>query len=131
MKLHTNLKIFLVLTFSIISIVGFMLKLPSAFSHYDKVLHASFYFFAAAFLNILFTKGKLIIHCLIFSILYVFGIAIEFAQEYSNRFFHKRIHGRFDPEDIRHNLKGLLTFSVIWICFTIISMVFKKIKSIE
>ena len=92
----------------------------------DKEMHAAFYFLAAAFLNILFAKRNLIIHAIIFVFLYLFGYAIELAQEYSNKFFRKRIHGRFDPEDVASNLQGLLYFSAIWIVFAAVSFLLKK-----
>lgn len=109
-----------------IAIVGFMLKLPSMFRGMDKEMHAAFYFLAAAFLNILFAKRNLIIHAIIFGFLYMFGYAIELAQEYSNKFFHKRIHGRFDPEDVASNLQGLIYFSAIWIVYAAISFLIRK-----
>jgi MFS superfamily sulfate permease-like transporter len=114
-----------------IAIVGFMLKLPSMFRGMDKEMHAAFYFLAAAFLNILFAKRNFIIHAFIFVFLYLFGYAIELAQEYSNKFFHKRIHGRFDPEDVASNLQGLLYFSAIWLCITVLSFVFRPNKPME
>src|ERR1700712_5087730 len=83
-----------------IAIVGFMIKLPSGFRHIDKELHTAFYFLAAAFLNVLFAKTRLVRHVIIFIALYVFGIAIEYGQAYSNKFFRSQIHGRFDPEDV-------------------------------
>ncbi|QNA43013.1 hypothetical protein [Lacibacter sediminis] len=109
-----------------IAIVGFMLKLPSMFRGMDKEMHAAFYFLAAAFLNILFAKRNLIIHAFIFGFLYMFGYVIELAQEYSNKFFHKRIHGRFDPEDVASNLQGLIYFSAIWLVYVAISFLLKK-----
>lgn len=109
-----------------IAIVGFMLKLPSMFRGMDKEMHAAFYFVAAAFLNILFAKRNLLIHIFIFGFLYAFGYAIERAQEYSNKFFRSRIHGRFDPEDVAANLQGLLYFSVMWVIVVAISYLFKK-----
>lgn len=109
-----------------IAIVGFMLKLPSMFRGMDKEMHAAFYFVAAAFLNILFAKRNLLIHVFIFGFLYAFGYAIERAQEYSNKFFRSRIHGRFDPEDVAANLQGLLYFSVMWVIVVAISYLFKK-----
>lgn len=109
-----------------IAVVGFMLKLPSAFRKMDSEMHAGFYFLAAAFLNILFAKRNLIIHAFIFGFLYLFGYVIERAQEYSNKFFNKRIHGRFDPEDIAWNLKGLLYFSAVWLVFVAISFLVRK-----
>lgn len=98
----------------ILSVIGFMVKLPSVFHHYDKELHAAFYFLAAGFLNILYSKN-LTTHILIFLFLLGFGIAIEYAQAYSNILLHKRIHGRFDIEDVKANTKGLIAFSILWI----------------
>jgi hypothetical protein len=117
LKLNNWVKAFLVFIFLISSIVGFMVKLPSGFRHFDKELHATFYFLAAGFLNVLFTNGKFTRHILIFVLLYVFSISIEYAQEYSNRFFHVRIHGRYDPEDVKYNLRGLIAYSVLWILY--------------
>jgi hypothetical protein len=103
-----------------------MIKLPSAFRHFDKELHSAFYFFAAAFLNLLFAQKKITIHLLIFAVLYLFGVSIEYAQEYSNKLFHKRIHGRFDMEDIQSNVKGLIAFSVIWIIYIAPGLIYQK-----
>jgi hypothetical protein len=133
MKLNNWTKLLLVLCCLIASILGFMIKLPSLFRHYDKELHSAFYLLAAGFLNILFANGKLFRHILIFVILYLFGVAIEFAQEYSNSLLHTRIHGRYDPEDVKYNLRGLICFSVIWICYHIGKAVYnnsiQKIKN--
>lgn len=117
--------LFLLLFFAVV-VFGFMLKLPSAFRHIDKELHAAFYFLAAAVLNLMFAGTKLIRHIIIFVSLYLFGAAIEAAQEYSNRFFRKRIHGRFDPEDLEWNLKGLLAFSILWLLFTMVILLYRK-----
>jgi hypothetical protein len=103
-------KIIISIVFLALVTVGFMIKLPTIFRHFDKELHSSFYFFAAAFLNVLYKKR----HLIIVVFLLIFGICIEFAQEYSNKFFHKRIHGRFDLQDIKANVKGIIAFSVIW-----------------
>lgn len=110
-------KILLVIALLVISIIGFLIKLPSGFRHFDKELHSLFYFLAAAFLNLLFKTKKIAGHMLIFGILYLFGVAIEYAQAYSNKFFHIRIHGRYDPEDVQANLKGLIAFSVLWVIY--------------
>ena len=110
-------KIMLMIFFIISSIIGFMIKLPPYFRHIDKEMHSLFYFLAAAFLNILLSKREISIHALIFMLLFLFGVAIELAQSYSNRFFRVRIHGRFDIEDVEANLKGLLLFSAIWIIY--------------
>lgn len=111
-----------------LSIAGFMIKLPSGFRHIDKEMHALFYFSAAAFLNILFANRNILRHGLIFLILYLFGMAIEYAQEYSNKFLHKKIHGRYDPEDILWNLKGLVAFSVLWMIAVFVLFVYKRTK---
>jgi hypothetical protein len=109
-----------------LTVVGFMLKLPSSFRSVDKELHALFYFLAAAVLNVLFAGTSLLRHIILFISLFVFGMAIEYAQEYSNRFFRKRIHGRFDPEDIQWNLKGLIAFSAVWFLFTAAVLLYRK-----
>jgi len=119
-------KIFLICTCFAVSILGFMVKLPTGFRHFDKELHAVFYFIAAAFFNILFTNKNLLGHILIFGSLYLFGLSIEYAQEYSNKVFQTRIHGRFDPEDVQYNLKGLIAFSILWIIFVGFLFVYNK-----
>lgn len=128
MKLFQNKKANLLLAglFLAGSIVGFMVKLPSAFRHYDKELHSLFYFLAAAFLNVLFAKRSFARHILIFAFLYLLGMSIEYAQEYSNQFFRKRIHGRYDKEDILSNLKGLIAFSGLWIIYVGVTFFAKK-----
>ncbi|RZS75208.1 hypothetical protein EV199_1070 [Pseudobacter ginsenosidimutans] len=125
-KLNNWGKAILVFLCLVASIVGFMIKLPSVFRHHDKFLHAAFYFLAAAFLNILFTNRKLFRHILIFLILYLFSISIEYAQEYSNKFFRVKIHGRYDPEDVKYNLMGLVAFSAIWLLYWLVSMAMKR-----
>ena len=109
------------------AVIGFMVRLPSVFRHMDKELHALFYFIAAAFLNLLFAKTNLIKHILIFVFLYLFGVFIEYAQGYSNKFFRKRIHGRFDPADIQSNLNGLIAFSALWLVCTVGIVVYKRV----
>ncbi|MFN3667263.1 MAG: hypothetical protein ACK4S0_13945 [Sediminibacterium sp.] len=103
-----------------------MVKLPSVFRHYDKELHSLFYFLAAAFLNVLFAKKRFTKHILIFAFLYLLGMSIEYAQEYSNQFFRKRIHGRYDKEDVLSNLKGLIAFSVVWVIYVGVVFFIKK-----
>lgn len=127
-KYNGWVKLFFVLVWLTVSVVGFMVKLPAGFRHYDKQLHAAFYFFAAWFLNMLFTNGKLSRHMLIFVLLCVLGISIEYAQEYSNKFFHKRIHGRFDPEDVKYNITGLIAYSVLWISYRLALTVYKRLS---
>ncbi len=125
-NLSIRSKIFIAVFCFGIAIVGFMLKLPSMFRGMDKEMHAAFYFAAAAFLNLLFAKRNLLIHAFIFGFLYVFGYSIELAQEYSNRFFRRRIHGRFDPEDVAANLQGLIYFSAVWVVVIAISVMIRK-----
>ena len=127
LKFNNWVKAVLVFICLILSVVGFMMKLPSAFRHYDKELHAAFYFCAAAFLNVLFTNGKLTRHILIFVSLYVFSISIEYAQEYSNKLFHVRIHGRYDPEDVKYNLRGLIAYSLLWISYRLAVTVYNRL----
>jgi hypothetical protein len=124
--LNNRTKILLVIACFALSIFGFMIKLPSTFRHFDKELHSVFYFVAAAFLNLLYAQQKITIHLLIFGVLYLFGVSIEYAQEYSNKLFHKRIHGRYDIEDVQSNLKGLIAFSIVWIIYVALWFIYKK-----
>lgn len=128
-KLSTTTKILLVFVAFVVAIIGFMVKLPSGFRRYDKELHSAFYFLAAAFLNILFAKRNLIIHAVLFVVLYVFGVAIEYAQEFSNKFLNKRIHGRFDIEDVHANVRGLVLFSVLWLTYVVVAFVYKQLNN--
>lgn len=128
MKLSNLSKILLCIFLFGIAIIGFLIKLPHVFHHSDKSLHTLFYFLAAAFLNILFANKNLIVHAVIFGFLYLFGIAIEYAQEYSNKLMHRRIHGRFDPEDVTANLKGLVLFSALWLAVIVILFLFKSLQ---
>lgn len=123
MKINLNQRLFIIGVFFTVAVIGFMIKLPSVFRHFDKELHASFYFLAAAFINILFTTKKLKWHVLIFVLLASFGVLIEFIQAYSNKFFNKRIHGRFDPEDLKWNLLGLIGFSVLWLIYSGVKLI--------
>jgi hypothetical protein len=119
-------KIFLVVAFAGLSVLGFMVKLPSALRHIDKELHAAFYFFAAAFLNLLFANKKITRHILIFGTLYLFGVSVEYAQGYSNKFFHVKIHGHYDKEDVQANLKGLIAYSILWMLYGVFYWLTKK-----
>jgi len=130
MKLNSPAKILLLLIFFGVSVIGFMVKLPPVFRHADKEMHSLFYFSAAAFLNLLFAKRNILWHAIIFVLLYLFGIAIELAQEYSNKLLHKRIHGRYDVEDVQANLKGLMLFSVCWIVYTVAVLTYHKLKPV-
>lgn len=121
-------KILLVITSLIFATIGFMIKLPATFRHIDKEMHAAFYFLAAGFLNLLFTERKLSRHIIIFLTLFLFGVTIEFAQEYSNSFFHKRIHGRYDIEDVKSNSKGLIAYSMLWCIYVAFVFVYRKVS---
>jgi hypothetical protein len=115
--MSTGLKL-LILSFCIIcSLYGFLIKIPVPLRGHDKLLHAGFYFCAAAFLNFLFQKKQV----LIFILLAVFGVLIEYLQQMSNKITHSQIHGRFDKEDIYANMKGLLLYAgiaLIYFAFT-------------
>ena len=124
--LSTWQRVFVAVICFAFAIYVFMIKLPSGFRHIDKELHALFYFLAAALLNVLFAGTKIISHVVIFITLYLFGMAIEYSQEYSNKFFRRRIHGRFDPEDIQWNLKGLIAFSMLWLLVTVVILIYNK-----
>lgn len=126
-QLNNSVKALVVFIWLILVIVGFMIKLPSTLKHYDKEAHAAFYFLAAGFLNMLFTDGKLIRHLIIFALLYFFSISIEYAQEYSNKLLHTRIHGRYDPEDVKYNLRGLIAFSLLWFPYRLALLVYNRI----
>jgi hypothetical protein len=121
-------KLALTFAFLIASVIGFMLKLPSPFRHSDKELHAAFYFLAAFFLNVLYTNGRLWVHVLLFGALYLFGVVIEHSQSYSNQFFRSRIHGRYDPEDVKYNVMGLVAFSAVWIVYRLGVIVYKQFE---
>ncbi|WP_153798765.1 hypothetical protein [Foetidibacter luteolus] len=119
-------KVVIVVVCFAVAVVGFMIKLPPVFRDIDKEMHALFYFLAAALLNVLFAGTRLIRHVIIFGALYLFGMGIEYAQDYSNKFFRKRIHGHFDPEDIEWNLKGLAAFSLLWVLCVVVILIWRK-----
>jgi len=126
--LSSRTKIILVVMCFAASVVGFLVKLPSGFRHIDKELHFTFYFLAAAFLNVLFNVKNLFKHVLVFIILSVFGICIEVAQENYNKVFHVRFHGRFDPQDVKANLTGLIAFSILWAVIMLVMLAFRSEK---
>ena len=130
-RLTKGQKILIIILFFIAALVGFLVKLPSVFRHNDKELHALFYFLAAAFLNLLLAGSNIVRHIIIFLALYIFGIFIEYAQEYSNTFFHAHIHGRYDPKDVAYNLKGLVCFSVVWTVWTFLQWSYRKSKAAD
>ncbi len=105
----------------IASIVGFMVRLPRVFHNYDKELHALFYFAATIVLCALYPKRSVLIAITLF----IFGIAIECLQQYSNRLLGMRIHGNFDIHDIQSNTIGLVVGIV---CFYIIKTITRWVK---
>lgn len=123
-------KIFIVLFCFAASVIGFMVKLPSAFRGIDKELHSLFYFLAAAALNILFSIKNIVWHVAIAAFLFLFGVSIEHAQEYSNKFSHIRIHGRFDPEDVKSNVIGLLAFSGLWLVYIVFRFAYLRVRKL-
>ena len=115
--MRNKYKIILISILAVFSIGGFMVKLPKIFHHFDKELHMMFYFSATMIIAFFFPK-----RWMISSIgLALFGIIIEFAQEFSNkisvRIIGKAIHGRFDVEDVKYNMIGgccgLILFQII------------------
>jgi hypothetical protein len=115
--MRNTYKIILISILAVFSIVGFMVKLPKILHHFDKELHMMFYFSATMIIAFFFPKKWMIS-----SIgLALFGIIIEFAQEFSNkisiRIIGKAIHGRFDVEDVKYNIIGvfcgLMLFQII------------------
>jgi len=114
-NLNNRTKIALVVICFVASVTGFLIKLPSAFRHIDKELHFAYYFLAAGFLNVLFNIKNLLKHIFVAALLYAFGVGIEFAQENYNKVFHVRFHGRYDPEDVKANLTGIVSFSILWL----------------
>lgn len=108
-------RILLLLFLTFLSIVGFIIRLPGVFSHFDKELHALFYFCASIVLTLMFSNRWVII-C--FGLL-IFGILIEYAQAFSNkisiRLIGKRIHGNFDIEDVKFNTVGIFFGLIIFL----------------
>lgn len=96
-------------------ILGFMIKLPRSFRNYDKELHALFYFYASFGCNLIWAKNKVARYMLGVLALIAFGVGIEMAQEASNHFFSKKIHGNFDLQDIKYNILGIGIYSSLFI----------------
>jgi hypothetical protein len=113
-------KIVFISFFAVCSILGFMVRLPRIFHHYDKELHAIFYFGTTMTITFLFPKRSI----LATTGLVLFGIIIEFAQEFSNkiskRIIGKAIHGRFDIDDVKYNLIGIFLGLLIFLLYRLI-----------
>jgi VanZ family protein len=118
--MRNTCKIILIIILAVISIVGFMVKLPKIFHHFDKELHMMFYFSATMIIAFFFPK-RLMISSMGLAL---FGIIIEFAQEFSNkisiRIIGKAIHGRFDIEDVKYNMIGIFCGLIIFLIFQLI-----------
>ena len=107
----------------LIIITGFMIKLPRSFRNYDKELHTLFYFYVSFGFNLIYAKDRGFYFLLGVFGLIAFGVGIELAQEASNQFFRKKIHGNFDIKDIQYNLLGIGLYSTIFIAHYIYNKV--------
>lgn len=106
-----------------LSIAGFMVKLPSVFAGLDKELHFAFYFFASAFLSVILVKRSSLTYLACILLLFSFGVFIECAQEISNDIIGKRIHGKFDPEDIKYNTFGIFSYLFLWAHYKLLNKI--------
>ncbi len=123
--MNKNYKTILFIVFLIIVTIGFIIKIPVPLRKLgDKNLHICFYFFASIFLYVL-NKNNII--NIIFLIL--FGIFIEYLQEFSNRFFHNHIHAKHDFEDVYANIKGIFYYLICYYVIYFISSLSKSISS--
>jgi hypothetical protein len=113
MKPKNKSRYYLIMT--LIIIIGFMIKLPKSLHRFDKELHLAFYFFSMLFIWWTWSKWSFKKNILSGIALSGFGFFIEAFQQYSNRFFKKRIHGDFDWEDILANTSGILLFLFCWL----------------
>ncbi len=120
-KIKKHSKTIIVLIYFAVAFCISMMRLPS-FVGNDKIAHLLFYFITAMFLNAIYDVKDTRGHFLIFVFLFCFGVGIEALQEYSNTFFHKRIHGNFDIHDVIFNLFGILLFSVMWFVYSVIEI---------
>ena len=80
-------KAFLLGFLILVSLVGFMVKLPRPIQNIGFELHTAFYFFASIVLLILFPKK----HILVLVGLICFGIMIELFQDASNYILQKHL----------------------------------------
>jgi len=115
----------LIILFFACSLIAFMVRLPFIFHSIDKQLHALFYFTAAIFINTLYPKKW---HITAIG-LCVFGIIIEFLQQYLNnisiRISGKVLHGNFDIQDVKFNTIGIIIGTL---CFFMIQFLFRIIS---
>ena len=115
--------IFVVICF-LFAAIGFLNKIPAPLRGHDKLLHILAYFIAAAFLNYLFKKR----HLVIFMVLFLFGVLIEYLQQLANKITHSHIHGRFDIEDVYANTKGLLLYSFIALVLWVLTKIYTSFR---
>ena len=108
-------------------VIGFMVRLPKIFHHYDKELHVGFYFLSAICTALFWSRWNGFKTFISVSSWSGFGIFIEYFQEYSNRFFTKRIHGKFDTEDLLANSIGIILFLGFWSIFKILMNAYSRI----
>ncbi|MFM7566797.1 MAG: hypothetical protein ACKO4K_08620 [Flavobacteriales bacterium] len=91
-----------------------MVTLPRVFRKHGTELHALFYLGASLVIYSLFPRkwGILTVG------LFLFGLCIEYAQEYSNRlrlpFIGKVIHGKADMTDVKYNLLGIFVGLILF-----------------
>ena len=107
-----------------------MIKLPHSFHNYDKELHALFYFYASFGCNLFWAKNRGTYYILGVFGLIVFGVGIEMAQEASNHFFRKKIHGNFDLQDIQYNLLGIGLYSTLFFANSLYQKIITKTQSL-
>ncbi|MEO5943374.1 MAG: hypothetical protein ABIP30_10660 [Ferruginibacter sp.] len=120
-KNNTIIKLVVIIFLLICSIIGFLIKIPRPLQGHDKFLHFTFFIGACLFLNLLI-KNRLII---ITILLFIFGYAMEYGQQLTNKYFHVKWHGRFDMEDVKMNGYGVLAGFVIVLLVRGISLLFK------
>ena len=128
MKIKPNALLILTPLF-ILVFFGFMLRLPAVFRGHDKEMHFLFYLLFALFLTLLFAQKKILNHFLISFFLLLFGTGIEWMQEVSNKILNKKIHGRFDPEDVFFNALGLLCASGFWFTYLVVNKILNSNKN--
>ncbi len=121
----TTHKIIILIICLICSLIGFLIKIPVPLQGHDKLLHISFYFLAAAFIHLLFPKKLL----WILLSLVLFGVLIEYLQQVVNKITHKKLHGRFDVEDVYADIKGLLLYSAVALLFFLCKRAYQYFSS--
>ena len=124
----TKIQFVLIATLLVVSFFGFMIKLPAFFRNHDRELHFLFYLLASVYLSLLYTSKKIQAHIILSAVLFIFGLGIEILQELSNHILQKKIHGNFDPVDLKYNVLGLFTASLFWGVYLISEQIISKEK---